>query len=173
MSKQMKQLMAEELAERHSDLKNCVVMSYAGVSAAEADELRKELRKQGASMEVLRNRIAARAFEKTGLPGMQEIINGPSAMIYGEDIAALCKVYRQWAKNREHVSAQGGLADRKPIMPQDVARIADLPPVEVLRGRMISLVARQIGGLAQGVNSLFSSMARALDEIRKQKEQQS
>ena len=172
MSKQMKQLMAEELAERHSELKNCVVMSYVGVSATEADELRKELRKQGASMEVLRNRIAGHAFEKIGLPKMRDFISGPSAMIYGEDIAELCKVYRQWAKNREQAAVHGGLADGQPIMPEDVARIADLPPVEVLRGQMDSLIARQIGGLAQGVNSLFSSMVRALDEIRKQKEQQ-
>lgn len=173
MSKQMKQMMAEELAERHSELNNCVVMSYAGVSATEADELRKELRKQGAGMEVLRNRIAAQAFEKIGLPQMRELIEGPSAMIYGEDIAELCKVYRQWAKGREAVTAQGGLANRQPLKPEDISRIADLPPVEVLRGQMVSLVARQIGGLAQGINSLFSSMVRAMDEIRKQKEQQS
>jgi large subunit ribosomal protein L10 len=169
----MKELMCSELVSRFRDMSDCLVVDYTRVSAPMADELRVLLRKHGAKMRVVRNRIAYRAFKEIGLSDLCTFVQGPSAIIYGSDLGLMCKVVAKWAREHARLGLRGGLCGRAPVTSDDVRRIAELPSIEVLRTRMVSLIARPLMGIAFAAKSVPTRVVVALDGVREKKERDS
>jgi large subunit ribosomal protein L10 len=173
MSKRLKVLVAGELSSRFTGVKDCVVVDYTRVTALESDDLRRELRKVGAKMEVVKNRLATRAFESIGLGELNASLSGPCALVYGADIAAASKVLKKWSADHNKLTVRGGVLGLRRIAVTDVARLAELPPLEVLRARAASLVLSPVVAVMYAVQAVPSRIAVAVDAIRKQKEEAS
>jgi len=170
MSKRLKRLMCQELAARYAEVADCVVVDYSGLSAVEADDLRGALRENGARMEVVRNRLATRAFDAIGLGELNPLIEGPSAVVHGEDIAAVCRTLTRWAREHQKLAIRGGALERRRIGPDEVQRLASIPSVEVLRQQMAGLILSPVTGLARAVQGLHRRIAVALEAIRQKKQ---
>ena len=171
MSKVIRDLMAKELTSRYRDVQDCLVVDYTRVTATETSQLRSELRKQGARMQVVKNRLAARAFKEIGLGEVTEFLDGPSAIVSGPDIAAVCKLVRKWSQDHKKLEMRGGVLGRKRLGAPDVKRLAELPSMDALRQRMASLVLSPITGILYTIQAGAQQIAIALEAVRKQKEQ--
>ena len=51
-----------------------------GLTVAQSTELRQQLREEGVSLEVIKNKILTRAAEKAGFAELNDIFVGPSAV---------------------------------------------------------------------------------------------
>lgn len=173
MSKELKQLMTRQLAGEYAELRDCLVVDYSRVSASEASQLRGELRRQGARMRVVKNRLAQRAFKEVGLDELAAQLDGPCALISGGDLGALCKLVARWSREHEKLSVRGGLLEHKRLTPQQAASVAQLPPLEVLHARIAGAVQSPIAGIACAVRAIGDRLAAALDAIRREKEKAS
>ena len=171
MSKQLKRLMTREFASHYREVAHCVVVDYSGLTAVEADDLRGALREKGARLEVLRNRLATRAFEEVGLQEVNALIEGPSAIAHGEDIAALCRSVAEWAREHQKLTIRGGTLDRRRISAEEVARLARIPSIDILRAQMAGLVLSPVSGIASVIRSLHRKIAIALEAIRGKKQE--
>lgn len=171
MSREIKNLMAKELTSRYKDVQDCLVVNYTRVTATEANQLRSELRKQGARMQVVKNRLAARAFKDIGLGEINEFLDGPSAIVSGPDIAVVCKVVKKWSHEHQKLEMRGGLLGRRRLTAPDVKRLAELPSMDALRQRMASLVLSPITGIMYTIRAGTTRIAVAMEAVRKQKEQ--
>src|SRR5438105_12800547 len=93
MSKQVKDLITKEIATRFKDLDGVAVINPRGINATRNNQIRRRLREKKLRMTVVKNSLARRAIgDGSKLKGFDRLLDGPSAVIYGE--ASISEVAR-------------------------------------------------------------------------------
>ena len=89
----------KSLAEKMKDAKIILLTDYRGINVADVTTLRKNLRNVNAEYVVIKNNITRRALNQNGISELDEILNGPTAVIIAKDeyLPAL-KVIHSYAK---------------------------------------------------------------------------
>ena len=160
-----------ELAERFEGMSHCVVVNFEKLTAEESVQLRSELREKEVGIRVVPNRIARLALEEAGAPQVSELLRGQCAILHGgEDMPTVSKTITEWIKKNRKMEVRGGFAEGRVLDSAGVQKMADIPARPVL----LTMIACAINSAPQRVAYAFQSvqagLARALEEIRKQKE---
>src|SRR6476646_6575122 len=90
MNKEQKTAHVEEIAAGLSDAAAIFAVDYRGISVPQAAELRGRLNESDATFKVVKNRLAKLAVEKVGTDGLDELLEGPTALtlIKGDPVTA-------------------------------------------------------------------------------------
>ena len=163
--------MVEELTENFCglDKRGCVVLNYSGLKGPAAISVRDFIRSKGASMTVVRNTLFGIAVERLGAPGLKGIVNGPTAVVLGEDPVAAARVAEEAAKSFTALRIAGGYAEGKVLDAQGVERLANLPSRETLLSQLLSCACAPAQRFAFGLKSLQTQLAAMLEELREKK----
>lgn len=174
MSKQLKNWLREDLNRRLGSERSVVVLSIEKFGVAGANELRGSLRRQGARMTVLRNRVARRSFDELGMGGAGNAVKGMSAIAYGgkDGLPAVSRVLTEFRRKNKDAGVQilGGFMDGQALSAADVEALAGLPGKPELLAMIASAVVAPMQNIASQVNELIAGVARAVDAVRDQKE---
>ena len=150
----------DELAEKIKDAKVVLLTDYRGINVEDVTGLRAKLRGANTEYRVIKNNITRRALEKCGFQGLEEQLEGPTAVILGyNDYLETSKIIYEYAKANEFYKIKGGIIDGKVVSAEEIITLAKLPSRETL----ISMLA---GALLGNV----SKLAVALGEVAKKKE---
>jgi len=128
-----------------------VVTHYLGLTVAEMTDLRGRLRKEGASLKVVKNRLAQKALNGAG-EGATALFKGPVAIAYAADPVTAAKVTTQYAKDNEKFSVVGGFMGETVLDAKGIDALAKLPSLDQIRGRLIGLIqapATKVAGVLQ------------------------
>ncbi|HZL01058.1 MAG TPA: 50S ribosomal protein L10 [Caulobacteraceae bacterium] len=128
-----------------------VVTHYLGLSVREMEDLRGRLRKEGATIKVVKNRLVQKALNGAG-KGTHDLFKGPVAIAYGPDAVSAAKVATAYAKDNEKFTIVGGLMGEEVLDRAAIDVLARLPSLDQLRGRLVGLVqapATRIAGVLQ------------------------
>lgn len=128
-----------------------VVTHYTGLTVAEMTDLRHRLRGQGASLKVVKNRLAQKALNGAG-EGAHALFKGPVAIAYGPDAVSAAKVSTQYAKDNEKFTIIGGMMGEQVLDAKSIDALSKLPSLDELRGKIIGLLnapATRIAGVLQ------------------------
>jgi large subunit ribosomal protein L10 len=139
-----KERVVDELASRLKETETLIVTDYRGLTVSDLAELRTQLRKSGARFNIVKNTLTRRAAEKAGATGLLELIDGPTAIAFLEsdgDPVGVAKVLGDAAKATKTLSVRGGILQGSPIAADQIADLAKLPPVDVLRAQLVGAVA--------------------------------
>ena len=171
MVNQLNQYVTAELAERFEGMGHCIVLNYEGLAAEEAVGLRALLRERGIALRVVKNRLARIALEQVGLTALRDMLQGQCAIVSGgEDMPTVAKVLTDWIKQSRKLAVRGGYADGQALDQAGVQTMADIPPRPVLLAMFAGALLAAPRQVALAFQAIQASLARALDEIRKQKE---
>lgn len=174
MSKALKTYLREDLKSRMGDARSAVVLRLDKLDVARANELRTRLRKEGARMTVLRNRVARYAFEDLGMRGVDPLLKGMSAVAYGrgaDGVLGVSKVLSDWSRRKDAgIEILGGYVDGQVISASQVESLATLPSKEQLLAMIASVVVAPVQSIASQVNDLIAGVARAVDAVRVEKD---
>lgn len=141
----------DEVALKLSEAKSAALVQYQGLSAGDISNLRANIKKAGGSMEVVKNSLITRAFNKIGL-SLPEILTGPTAIAYCEtDEIAPLKEIDIVNKDKEKTFFKYGVFEKKLLSVEDLNRFLSLPSKSVL-------VAQFIGGLKNPLQRLVYAM---------------
>jgi len=141
----------ETLKGVFADAGAVVVTHYMGLTVAEMTELRGRLRKEGASLKVVKNRLAQKAMDGSS-DGALALFKGPVAIAYGPDVSAAAKVSIQYAKDNDKFSVVGGIMGETVLDQNGVKALATLPSLDQIRATLIGLLqapATKIAGVLQ------------------------
>src|SRR5258708_39293852 len=122
----------ETLKGVFADAGAVVVTHYLGLTVAEMTDLRVRLRKEGAALKVVKNRLAQKALNGAG-EGAHDLFKGPVAIAYGPDVSAAAKVATQYAKDNEKFLIVGALMGEQVLDAKGVGALAKLPSLDELR----------------------------------------
>ena len=149
------------LAKQMKEAKLILLTDYRGINVADVTSLRTELRNIGAEYKVIKNNITKRALAECGVEGLDEQLEGPTAVIMtNADYLEPTKIIYNFTKNNDYYKIKGGIIDGKVMTADEIITIAKLPS----RQELLSMLA---GGLLANI----SKLAIALDQVRVQKEQ--
>ena len=128
-----------------------VVTHYAGITVSQMEDLRHRLRAEGASLKVVKNRLAQKALNGAG-EGALALFTGPVAIAYGPDAVSAAKVATQYAKENELFTIVGGMMGEQVLNAKSVDALAKLPSLDQIRGKIVGLLnapATRIAGVLQ------------------------
>ena len=84
-----------------------VVTHYTGLTVAEMTKLRGMLRKDGAQLKVVKNRLAKIALDGQGGDAAQELFSGPVAIAYSPDPVSAAKATDEFARENDKLVILG------------------------------------------------------------------
>lgn len=148
------------LAAKMKEAKIILLTDYRGINVADVTELRSELRKSDSEYKVIKNNIIRRALAKNGIEGLDDLLEGPTAVIMNnEDYLEAAKAIYNYSKDNDFYKIKGGVIEGKVMTAEEIITLAKLPSRETL----LSMLA---GALLGNI----SKLAVALGEVQKQKE---
>jgi len=148
-----------------NDLENSstvIVSHYAGLSVLETDNLRQEMRNNGAKFQVTKNRLTKIALTDTPYQPIADLFSGPTAIAYSEDPVAPAKVSVDFEKKFENFKIIGGSFDGKKIDIDKINFLASLPSLDQMRSKLLSLINRPAQKIASIVQAPAGQLARVL-----------
>lgn len=150
MSKKIKGIMEQELKNRFDGLSELIVVSLRGVSGTDNNALRGELLAKQIEVKVVKNSLALRAFEEAGITGLDKILSGPCAIVYGGDnVIDVAKELVEWDKKIDKLEIKGGYLEGKVIDAQGAKDLAKMLTRAEQQG-MVVLLAQSPGSRLAG-----------------------
>lgn len=158
-----KQFISAEYVQRLNASPFFIVADYKGLTVGHFGELRKRLARIGAEIHVVKNsifRIAAKECKSADLKGALE---GQLAVVTGQkDVSAAAKVLKTFQAEFEKPKVKFGFLDNARLEAAQLQALADLPPLDVLRGKLLGLLQAPAARLAMVLNAPGSQLARVL-----------
>jgi large subunit ribosomal protein L10 len=142
MSKLVKDLITKELTSRLKELEGVAVINPRGIDANKNHGIRRRLREKGMRMTVVKNNLARRAVEGGKLQGFDKLLEGPSAVIYGEASAAqIARQLMEEKKKDDTLELRGVFFDGEAyIGEKGVEQVSKLPTREEAIGNIVGLL---------------------------------
>jgi large subunit ribosomal protein L10 len=141
-----------------------------GLTMSELTELRKQLRQQGVTLQVVKNTLARLAAAGTDLHGLTPYLVGPTAIIYGKgDPTAPAKLLAAFSKTKPTFQIKAGFAEGTVLPGPEAMALADLPSREVLAARLAGIVQSPLRGLVAVLYGPLRSLLMVLEAVRRQK----
>ncbi len=149
MKREEKQQLISEMKDVFNSSALVVVVLNKGLTMAETTELRNNVRKDGASYRVAKNRLAKLALAGTPCESMADLLVGPTAIAYSEDAIAASRAVVKMAKDNDRFEVVGGIMNGQKVDANMIKNLAALPSLDELRGKIIGLLQAPGGQLAR------------------------
>ncbi|SDW89462.1 LSU ribosomal protein L10P [Marininema mesophilum] len=149
-----KQVVAE-IAEKFQNSKSTIITDYRGLTVAEMNELRSQLREAGVEYRVLKNTMTRRATSESNLNELDEHLVGPTAVAFSqEDVVAPAKVLHTFAKDHQALEIKGGVVEGRVVTLDEVKALAELPSREGLLSMLLSVMQAPVRNFALAVKAV-------------------
>ena len=161
MKRSEKKDFVTKLKEDFSSSSSVIVTNYSGLTVAESETLRKEMRSNGAKFKVTKNRLTKLAIADTQFKDISDLFVGPTAIAYSTDPVAPAKVAVEFEKKFENFKIIGGGFNGEKIDKDKIDFLAKLPSLDELRGKLIGLIiapAQKIASIAKEPGSQIARL---------------
>ncbi len=126
-------------------------------------ELRKRLTKAGAEIHIVKNSLFKIAAKEAGIGELNGALTGQLAVVTGQrDISTAAKVVKTFGKEFDRLKVHFGFLNNQRLEQPQILELADLPSMEVLRGKLLGLFNAPATKLVTLLNTPASQLARIL-----------
>ena len=168
----VKEQQVGQIAEKLRAAKVVVLTDYRGLNVAQLEDLRGRLRQSEVEYRVIKNTLARRAAEAAGVGELSEALTGPVAFAIGyDDLSTPSRLLADFARTtRLTLDITGGLVEGRLFGADDVRRLADLPPREVLLAQLLGTMQSPIASLLGAIASPAQQLLSVLEQKKNQME---
>ena len=150
------------LGEVFKTTKVVVVAHYSGLTVAQMQTLRRQMKQVGATVKVAKNRLAKIALEGSDVASIASLLKGPTLIAFSGDPVAAPKAAVDFAKTHERFVIIGGAMGKTALDPNGVKALAALPSLDELRAKIVGLIQAPATKIAQVVNAPAAKVARVV-----------
>jgi large subunit ribosomal protein L10 len=169
MKRTDKEQLVRELKEQIGSAKALYYTDFTGLNVKRMTELRRRLRKAGVQYVVIKNTLALRAVNESGLVG--ERLKGPTGLVMASDPVEAAKILTEFAKaNDARPSVKGGMFDGTAIDAAQVKRLAAMPSREQMLAELGAGLQSPLSAMLGAMNALMTNFAGALEALKTQRE---
>lgn len=166
MSKRVKQMLIDDIRQRIGDTRDMLLVDSSRLDAVSANRFRLGLREKNISALTVRNRLAKKALNESGVTALDPLLVGSSTLIWGgEDIVALSKEIARWAKELTPLEIKGGALEGTTLSAEAVDQLSKSPSREELIGQIAGLILSPGGRLAAAIAGPGSYLAGQVKSI--------
>ena len=170
MDRAQKEQVVEELGQIFEASGVVVVARYEGMTVAEMQDLRAQMREAGGSVRVAKNRLAKIALDGKPCASIADYLTGMTVLAYSEDPVAAAKVADKYAKANDKFVILGGGLGKQALDVNGVKALADLPSLEELRAKIAGVINQPASKLASVLAAPGGALARVV-QARADKDQ--
>jgi len=160
-----KEATVEELGQIFTHAGVVVVAHYAGITVAEMQDLRAEMRDAGGRVRVAKNRLAKIALEGTPCEGMAPLLKGQTVLAYSEDPVAAAKVVEAYAKKNGKLVVLGGAMGPEILDEKGVKAVASMPSREEVLASLAACIGAPGANLVSAITAPASNIAGVLSTL--------
>lgn len=150
------------LGQLFKSTKVVVVAHYSGLTVAQMQTLRRQMKQAGAAVKVAKNRLAKIALEGSDVASIAPLLKGPTLIAFSGDPVAAPKVAVDFAKANERFVIIGGAMGKTSLDPNGIKALAALPSLDELRAKIVGLIQAPATKVAQVVNAPAAKLARVV-----------
>lgn len=174
MSKPVKNLITQSYANRFEGVTGAVLVDIRGISSNNTNAFRADLAEKNIKITVVKNSLAKRAFEGTDIEGINELIDGGSAMIYPtSEETSVVNVARElldWAKKLEKLEFRGAILDGIKFGPDEIKKLSEYPTKEEAQATVVTLLLSPARNLVGAVKAPAGNIAGILKTLQEKLE---
>ena len=153
---------------RESNL--AVMTEYRGLTVAQMNRLRRELKQVGAVYQVTKNTLTRRALKDTAFEKLAELLQGPTGMVTtDQDPIVVAKVLVKFAEQHDKLKITGGVLDGSVLEARTVSDLAKLPSREVLMAQLLGLIQAPATQLLRTMQEPGARLVRLLGALERRK----
>jgi len=158
-----KQYLTKEYQARLNASPFFIVVDYKGLKVGHLTELRKRLNKAGAEIHVVKNSIFRVAAKEAGVGDLNGTLAGQLAVVTGQrDVSVAAKIVKTFGAEFDKLKIQFGYLNNQRLEQAELMVLADLPSMEVLRGKLLGVLSAPATKLVVLLNTPASQLARVL-----------
>mgnify|MGYP001765556961 FL=1 len=170
MDRAGKKELVSTLNTAFKDTGSIVVAHYSGLTVAQMQKLRREMKKQGATVKVAKNRLVKIALEGTDVASIGSLMKGPTILAYAKDPVAAPKVAVDFAKAHDKLVILGGAMGTTALKADGVKALATMPSLDELRAKLVGLIQAPATKIAQLQTAPAAKLARVFGAYAKRDE---
>jgi large subunit ribosomal protein L10 len=158
-----KQLLTKEYATRLNASPFFIVVGYQGLKVSHLTELRKRLKTAGAEIHIVKNSIFRVAAKEAGVAELNGSLTGQMAVVTGQkDISAAAKALKNFGAEFDKLKIKFGYLNNQRLEEAGLIALADLPSLDVLRAKILGLLAAPATKLATLINTPAVQLAQVI-----------
>jgi large subunit ribosomal protein L10 len=166
LTRQQKEDQVAELRDKFERATSVFVADYRGLDVSQIEELRGGLREVEASQSefrVAKNSLLRLASEGGPAEVLKEHFTGTSsiAVSFGDPVA-LAKTLVDYAKKNQAFELRGAVLDGEVLDTTEISRLATLPSLDELRGKIVGLLQAPAVQLARLLTEPAGQLARIM-----------
>jgi large subunit ribosomal protein L10 len=169
MKKPEKDKLVAELKAKLTGANALYYTDFTGLNVKRMTDLRRRLRKANVEYVVIKNTLALRAVNESGLVATR--LKGQTGLVIAKDAVAAAKVLADFAKeNDQRPAVKGGLLEGKSLDVEQVKKLASMPSREQMLADLGAGLQSPMAAFVGALNGLLYMFAGALEGLRTQKQ---
>lgn len=172
-SRKEKEKKVQEIKEDLQSASVIVLTDYRGLNVVQINNLRRMLQEEGIRYKVVKNTLTRMAAKEAGMEGLVQFLDGPTAIAYGEDDPVTpIKLLAKFSRDNEELEIKGGVVENAFLSHQDLVRLSELPPKEVLLSQVAGSFQAPLTGFLYVLQANLRGLVYALNGVKEQKEKE-
>ena len=169
MKRTDKEQLVIELKQKIGGAQALYYTDFTGLNVKRMTELRRRLKRANVEYVVIKNTLALRAVNESGLVG--ERLKGPTGLVMAKDAVGAAKVLTDFAKeNDQRPTVKGGMLDGAAIDAAQVKRLAAMPSREQMLAELGAGLQSPLSAMLGALSGPFMMFAGALEALKSQRE---
>jgi len=168
MSKPIKSLITNNYQSRFADLDSAVLIDVRGVGANDNARLRQDLADKQIRVTVVKNSLARAAFKDTALERLNELLEGPNAMVYGgQSVVEVARELITIVKTIKQIEFKGAIMEGQLFGPDELEALSKYPTRDEAIAQVVQIVlspAQNVVGAVLGPGRKVASLVKAVEE---------
>ena len=170
MKRSEKEQLVAELKTKLESASALYYTDFTGLNVKRMTELRRTLRKANVEYVVIKNTLALRAVNESGLVG--ERLRGPTGLVVTKDPVGAAKIITDFAKaNEQRPAVKGGVFEGKAIDKAQVAKLASMPSREQMLAELGASMQAPMAAMLGAMSGLLTMFVGAVEALRVQREE--
>ena len=145
-----KKIIVSEIIDNVKNSESVILFQYQGLTVAEMSDLRNKLNEISSNIKIYKNTLLKRALSELNV-NMDEFLEGPNAVLFGENLLEPIKVIAEFAKEHEKLNIRVGIISGDVASLETIKEYASIPSRE-------GLLTMLAGGMIQYVKDLSISL---------------
>jgi large subunit ribosomal protein L10 len=169
MKRQEKERLVTELRDKIKGAKALYYTDFTGLNVKRMTELRRQFKKAGIEYVVIKNTLALRAVNESGLVG--ERLRGPTGVVVTRDPVTAAKLLTDFAKaNDQRPAVKGGVFEGASIDEAKIKKLASMPSRDQMLAELGAGLMSPMAAFVGALNGMMYMMVGALEALKTQRE---
>lgn len=168
MSKPIKELLIKELTSRLDGVDSLAVVGFTGIDAISTNSIRTRLQEKGIKLMVVKNSLAKAALKSVGMECAADLMEGPSALAFGEDgVVPVVRELLEIAKQEKQLIVKSAVLEGEAYRQSEIEALSKFPTREEAIAKVVGCVLNpgsKLAGCLVGPGRKIASLVKAIEE---------